>query len=63
MPSERVALALPSADNVIWKDLPLVSFTFHVPTNSLAAKLTDIMRTDAARDATTAVIDLLVFCI
>src|SRR5450759_226747 len=39
IPSARVAFATPSLDKVISKGCPAVSFTFHTPSNALAARL------------------------
>jgi Transposase domain (DUF772) len=39
IPSPRVAFATPPLDKVISKGCPAVSFTFHTPSNALAARL------------------------
>jgi hypothetical protein len=39
IPSPRVAFAAPSLDRVISKGCPDVSFTFHTPSNALAARV------------------------
>ncbi|HAN63709.1 MAG TPA: hypothetical protein DCQ79_07580 [Rhizobiales bacterium] len=43
MPSPRLAFAFPSPDSVISKSCPVVSFTFHTPSNALAARLLTVV--------------------
>src|SRR5680860_1722238 len=61
----RSALAEPSVDRVIWNGFPLVSWTFHTPSNWLAARVAKLVRAIAntaakAAAATLAKVDF--FC-
>jgi hypothetical protein len=59
IPSPRLAFAAPSPDSVISKGYPAVSFTFHVPMKSLAARLAKLVIATAKAAARTAVVTLL----